>query len=349
MIKYFCTFILIFVALSANAQVLVDHTDMPVSGDIIYFRSTNNLNGLNYQLTDTAYIWDFSSLSSTTNAIDTFVSVGSTNMVYLAVFSQATSAQPIVMQTIPMITITEGYNFYKNSTLMYSILGMAAKVNGFPVPLKFDFPDVLYNFPVTYGAMDTSDSEAHTNIPTIGYLGHVVHRENLVDGWGTLYLPADTFEVIRVKSKVSYYDTIFYDSIGFGGGFTRNVTEYKWLTDGFHGPVLQITKQGGGGNNITVKYYNHIPTDVSVNPAEASNPISIYPNPATNLLTIKIPSANEDITLIVTDISGREIINQQYRDNISEIKLPVEQLQKGLYFIGITTVSAKYSGKFIKE
>ncbi len=345
MIKYFCASILIFVALSVNSQVIVDHTDMPVSGDIIYFRSANNLNGINYQLTDTAYTWDFSSLSSTTLAVDTFVSVNSTGMVYSAVFFQATSAQPIAMQTIPMISITEGYNFFKNTTSMYSILGLGAKVNGFPVPLKFDNQDVLYNFPVTYGAMDTSDSEAHTNIPGIGYLGHVVHRENVVDGWGTLYLPADTFEVIRVKSKVSYYDTIFYDSIGFGGGFTRNVTEYKWLTDGFHGPVLQITKQGGGGNNITVKYYNHIPTDLSVGSINQGS-LKVFPNPASDFIAIEIPGPVDEAILTVTDITGRVLTKTMIQQQ--QIVLPVSQWQKGIYFVQISDSRETYCGKFIK-
>ena len=354
MIKYCFASILLFLALSSNAQVIIDSTSMPVPGDTIKYRSTSNLTGINYQQTDTAFIWDFSALLSDEEVADTFVTVNSTNLAYAAVFNsfldpenKATVAQPVILtQTIPMISITEVFNFYKDSYNRFSMLGFGAKVESVPIPMKFNNPDVLYNFPVTYGSRDTSDSEVHTNIPSIGYYGHSVHRENYVDGWGTLYLPADTFEVIRVKSKVTYFDTIYYDSIGMGGGFNRNETEYKWLADGFHGPVLQITKSGQ--NNVKAKYFNHIPIDLSVKPVESLNPVEIYPNPAINIITIKIPSDNNDITLTVTDISGREIISKQYWQNISEIKLSVEQLQKGLYFIGLTTASAKYSGKFIK-
>ena len=350
---FYTTLILILVALCANAQVVIDSSQMPVPGDTIRFSTTNNLSGLNYTNTDTAYIWDFSSLSPSEEVLDTFVSVNATNLAYMAVYanpfdqdSKATVAQPQEMQTIPMIEISEGYNFYKNSSSRFAMLGLGAKINSVPLPLKFDNPDVWYNFPVAYGARDTSDSEFHADIPSLGYYGQQRHRVNFVDGWGTLYLPADTFSVIRVKSMVTYYDSIYYDSIGFGLGFNRNVTEYKWLAEGYHEPVLQINKQGQ--NNVSAKFIYHEPAGLSVKPLESPSPISMYPNPATNLLTIDLTAINESITLIVTDVSGRELINNQYPAGNDKIELPLEQLPRGMYLVGIKTASAIYREKLLK-
>ncbi len=349
--KILYSVILLFFAMNLKSQVVVDSTDMAVPGDILKFRTANNLSGLNYQQTDTAFVWDFSSLSATSETIDTFVNVNSTNLAYLAVYAnpldqtnKATVAQPMKMQAIPMISITESFNFYKNNYYRFTMLGMGTKVNNIPVPLKFDHPDVLYHFPVTFGTQDTSDSEVHANIPGLGYYGHTVHRENHVDGWGTLYLPADTFEVIRVKSKVIYYDTIYYDSIGFGGGSTRNVTEYKWLTDGFHEPVLQITKSGQ--NNISAKYFNHIPIDLSVESIDRIRLLDIYPNPAIDFITIEFPNPSDVICMTVTDITGRVLA----KNNIQQqrIVLPLNQWQKGVYFVQVSDARNTYCGKFIK-
>ena len=349
--KIYYSLIFLFFAMNSKSQVLVDSTDMAVPGDILKFRTVNNLSGFNYLQTDTAFVWDFSSLSATSETIDTFVSINSTNLAYLAVYAnpldqtnKATVAQPMKMQAIPMISITESYNFYKNKYSRFAMLGMGTKVNNIPVPLKFDHPDVLYYFPLTYGAKDTSDSEVHANIPGLGYYGHTVHRENHVDGWGTLYLPADTFEVIRVKSKVTYYDTIYYDSIGFGGGTTRNITEYKWLTDGFHEPVLQITRSGQ--NNVSAKYFNHIPIDLSVESLDRIRLLEIYPNPAIDFITIEFPNATDVICLTVTDITGRMLINSSLQQQ--RIVLPVNQWQKGVYLVQVSDTRKTCWGKFIK-
>jgi hypothetical protein len=354
---FYTSIVLIFATLALNAQVVIDSSHMPIPGDTIRFSTTNNLNGLNYTNTDTAYIWDFSSISSTEDVMDTFVSVNSTNMAYMAVYAnpfdqdnKATVAQPQKMQAIPMVQITESFNFYKNSSSRFVMQGLGAKINGVPLPFIFDKPDVWYNFPVTYGTRDTSDSEFHADIPSLGYFGQQRHRVNLVDGWGTLYLPSDTFSVIHVKSMVSYYDTIYYDSIGFGLGFNRNVTEYKWLAEGFHEPVLQIDKQGQ--NNVSVKYLYTAPSGLAVKPIETTDPIRTYPNPVTDLLTIDLSTINESVTLTISDISGREIINKKIAVtdmlNSSQIELPVGKLPGGLYFIGIKTTTSNCRGKFLK-
>ena len=350
--KKIYSIILLFFALYSQSQVVVDSTDMAVPGDILKFRTVNNLSGFNYQQTDTAYTWDFSALAGTSETIDTFISVNATNIAYVAVYAnpldqanKATVAQPVKMQTIPMVSITESFNFYKNNFSRFSMLGMGTKVNNIPVPLKFDHPDVLYYFPLTYGAKDTSDSEVHANIPGLGYYGHTVHRENFVDGWGTLYLPADTFEVIRVKSKVIYYDTIYYDSIGFGGGTTRNVTEYKWLADGFHEPVLQITKSGQ--NNVSAKYFNHIPVDLAVETIDNIGKLDIYPNPASDFITLEIPVTMDEICLTISDITGRQITKRSFLRQ-QRIELPVGQLQKGIYLVRLSDDKQIFSGKFIK-
>lgn len=345
----------LLLSFSSYAQIVIDSTDMPDPGDTITRRFTYDLNSLNYQQTDTACTWDFSSLSSDYLVSDSFVTVGSTDFAYEVMFNnflypqnRATVALPQESQNIPFIDIeiTERYNFYKNTHTRFTMLGIGAKINDIPMPLKYSNPEVLYKFPITYNNRDTSDSEYHANIPGMGYYGQKIHRENHVDGWGTLFLPADTFEVIRVKSKVIYSDTIYSDSLGFGYEFDRTETEYKWFAKGFHGPVLQITKQEYG--LASAKFYYNPPPDLSIKQTETEEIIKINPNPANDFIHIYFPNSPDDFSIIITDITGREKVCYDYQQNQQNLNISVAKLTKGLYFLSIVTPDIKLTKKFIK-
>ena len=351
--KFISFLTILFFAISVNAQIIIESEDMPVPDDTFSYRSIINLHGVNYTQTDTAFTWNFYTLPTGTAAQDTFVSVLSTPLTYNVAFSnpfdqehKATVAIKQDMPNIYVITITDSYSFLKNSNTQFSMVGTGAKINDIALPMKYDNPDVWYHFPITYGTTDSSDSEFHANIPTLGYYGEQKHRVNKVDGWGTLILPTDTFNVIRVKSVVYYSDTIYLDTIGMGFRTSRTETEYKWLANGFPEPVLQITKRSQ--NNASAKYYYHIPADLSVNTTEKNRTLEIYPNPVSENLLINIPEISEDFILTVTDISGRTILQEKHQKGTPVINLNVDNIQKGLYFVRIKLSINYFTGKFIK-
>ncbi len=70
--------------------------------------------------------------------------------------------------------------------------------------------------------------------------------------------------------------------------------------------------------------------------------ISIYPNPATDLLFI---NHSGSVSIIITDINGKIVMNKFVRDNI----LNVSKLSSGIYVIKIITPEKIYTRKFIKE
>ncbi len=350
--RSFLWFVSLFLISSLHAQVVIDNSSMPVPGDTIRRHTTNTVNSIDYTLTGSSYTWDFSSLHSPNSTIDTFVNVLSTPILYNVAFSNpfdqehlATVAFKQTMQNIPMLQISDGYSFMKNSSSQYAQVGVGVKISGVAVPMKFDNPEILYHFPVTFGARDSSDSEYHASITGFGYYGESRHRVNFVDGWGTLYLPGDTFDVVRVKSVVKYTDSLFLDTIGFGFNFPRTETEYKWLTPGHHEPVLLITKQN---NFITVKYYTILPFDFGIEANNGNQGIQIYPNPATDKLTVILPENLSENLLTVTDITGKEVY-QKLCKNTDKTDVPLSDLEKGLYFIRISNSQQSYCRKFIKE
>lgn len=105
-------------------------------------------------------------------------------------------------------------------------------------------------------------------------------------------------------------------------GFTCPVVNY--IYSGVTGPCLST-----GINNISLN----------------ENNLQIYPNPVAKTLQIK-GSENKTIDkVIIIDLLGRIVLEQ--KENTDQIN--VQDLDKGIYQIMITSEGKKYSNKFIKE
>ena len=77
-----------------------------------------------------------------------------------------------------------------------------------------------------------------------------------------------------------------------------------------------------------------------------TNLFGLYPNPAQNSIAVSSP-LNEDLSVVIYDINGREIINKKVRSNQSEID--VSHLNLGVYMMKISGVTATETLKFIKK
>ena len=136
--------IFIFIILSSYAQPVIKKTDMPNVGDTIRINTALNSSGINYTSTDTNYLWDFSSLTSSSQRVDTFMSIASTSPTYQIIFQYLSGCnlagnQPnMVSINTPLIpiTITNVYDFFDNSSASYEEFGFGAKFNGIALPRK---------------------------------------------------------------------------------------------------------------------------------------------------------------------------------------------------------------------
>ena len=235
--------VLLFAAFCSPAQISIQSSDMPQVGDTIRQSSTVELGTINYLEAGAGVNWDFSNLIPFTQKVDTFVSFSSTPWLYqLMFFGSANLAQPLLeFDQFPGFEVSDAYNYYNNTNSSYSLAGNAATLNGIPLPNKFNNPDKIYHFPLAYGNADSSYSTYSFDVPGIGYLGGWKNRVNHADGWGTLSTPYGTFDVLRVKSDIVQYDSMYLDSLGFGFPTVREFTEYKWLGSGMGLPLVTVT------------------------------------------------------------------------------------------------------------
>ncbi len=79
-----------------------------------------------------------------------------------------------------------------------------------------------------------------------------------------------------------------------------------------------------------------------------SNKVSLYPNPAKNTLTITGLNKVYTATIRITDIHGREILQQKTNNN-SELTLTIRALAQGSYFVLIEQNGKVDKLRFIKE
>lgn len=79
----------------------------------------------------------------------------------------------------------------------------------------------------------------------------------------------------------------------------------------------------------------------------AINDFDISPNPANNNFTINIPSFNENVTVNVYDVLGKEVYNGKLNSMSSTIN--VSQWNSGIYLVRVSTEEATHTKRLVKE
>lgn len=85
-------------------------------------------------------------------------------------------------------------------------------------------------------------------------------------------------------------------------------------------------------------------------PQSTLSAVSIYPNPSHNNLFVNLGGVDDDnITITVTDIAGRENMKKIVDNKKQTINLNVSSLNQGVYFIRIESEDGMVSRKFVKK
>lgn len=339
-------------ATTLSAQITIGPADMPSAGDTVRFVSTDP-SGFDPASTEAGFLWDFGALVPDLEGADTCVSVGSTPLLYQFYFNNpfiypeydadyAVQGQGFDFQG--QLTVSDLYDYYKKDATGFRNVGFGANVNGVPASVRRIPVDWIHRFPMDYGDMDTSYSEFSLAIPTLGSFTEQQTRYNEVDGWGTLYLPADTFEVLRVKSTLERADSIYIEQFGTGFAFAVPETiEYKWIAQGMDQPVLLIVTTAGQVTNARMYYEeDDISTGVST---LAPTGTGVFPNPANEFVTIAVPTAAGVIT--VRDAGGRTVGVQRFSAGGSVARIQTADLAAGVYTASIATASSSRTVRFM--
>jgi len=106
----------------------------------------------------------------------------------------------------------------------------------------------------------------------------------------------------------------------------------------------------------TLRFDNYISRAVATSDLLSTNDIiaanekliSIYPNPANNVLNINAIGSAAITAVQVVDLNGRQVMTTSF-DSISDAQINVSQLTAGMYLINITAGEQTVTKKFLKN
>lgn len=332
-----------------TAQITLGSSDFVHAGDSVRVSySVNGTGNVDQTLTGANYLWDFSSLQPGAQQMLRYAVPTAIPFNFLsdiAVLNPTPDSLPLI-GSVP----TDFTDYFKNSNSSFRQNGLSftyAPLGNFSVPVIFSASDYIYRFPMNHGNMDTSNAHYSFNIPNLLYFGQDIHRENNVDGWGTLITPYGTFQCLRLVSYVQRIDTIGIDSVnGFSNPRPLEI-QYKWLAAGMKIPVLEVDAQVIASTELVtnVIYQDSLRSNVfQVGINEAETPLSftgVYPNPASGQCMVAYQlSEPAAVSIGLYDLSGREVkAPQEYTGNAGNHTetLDLEGLAPGLYQVRIVS------------
>ena len=178
--------------------------------------------------------------------------------------------------------------------------------------------------------------------------------------------------LIEICRKPSYQEFVVdtFDAC-VGSTFTydvqnTNATSYQWLKNnvnvvGQTTGILNLTNlTANDAGNYTCLMTNECGTTTTMvlhltvsclgtnTVASLEKGITLYPNPAKNILNLKLPE-NIDVNVTSVSIANSlgQIVLKQKTENTTTID--VSNLQKGIYIVSLTTNYGSWNGKFVKD
>jgi hypothetical protein len=102
----------------------------------------------------------------------------------------------------------------------------------------------------------------------------------------------------------------------------------------------------GSGNNVFIDDIN-LGMVVGIEEQVISDGIEIFPNPASDHVIVKCGSLNNSGTILLYDISMRLL--KETRSEGSEVKIDVQHLPAGIYFLKAQTIKGNKTFRLIKQ
>ncbi|MEY3398865.1 MAG: hypothetical protein RL220_1459 [Bacteroidota bacterium] len=262
--KYLYSFLFVCVLQTGYiAQITIQSAHLPDAGDVLVQENCLLTADFDPNETGANYTWSYGENELTllgTEISFNCINVSETPIVYQFLFNNPWDPEHnsdfgygIESFDVFGFTFEDVYQYIQNTDDRYAMVGIGATINSIPLPSQADPVDVIYELPLQFGDNSESDSEIFFEIPELATYQLVQNRVNDVDGWGTLNLFGTDYDVLRVKSVINATDSIYINTLGFGQSIDRpESVEYKWLSQEFKFPVLQITTTAGIVTSVLV-------------------------------------------------------------------------------------------------
>jgi hypothetical protein len=306
--------LLLSVASSGTAQFVITSEDLPQGGTTYDLSRGTTFSLGELDVTGEEVTWDFSGIIELDEAQQTPSDIGDASFTALLVFNSSFNPDYVsdyfVSVDVPDVGIDlglpfDGFNqFFATSGEFYGVTGMGISSGGFDLPLAYSDIEEHFPLPFSYGMTYEGTSAFGLDIPDTFAFSEDQSRSAEADGYGTLVLPDDTFEVLRVRTELTAANTISTELTG-EIEFDREEVIYEWWAEGMGYPVLSITTAFGLPVNVT--YYSESDNPDGISELVVNAPSMVYPTPATRGAEIHLEGVSSNDLVQLFDATGREL------------------------------------------
>lgn len=218
----------------------------------------------------------------------------------------------------------------------------------------YEEPEVVFELPLEYGN-EFSNTSIDTFTFFLGFDGidsvksiYTTSDLNEVDGWGTLTIAGDSYNVLMIKVTYSFLTTTYHY---IDGSWVFQSTEeeepelnYLFISPDFGGFVASAGSydDGKGGIGTYISYL--IESEITTSTTSPENQVlKLFPNPSANQALLSGLQAKDLIQ--VYDLSGRLVKADQANSNSYLIN--TSDLSNGIYTVRVKHENTLSSVKLI--
>ena len=192
------------------------------------------------------------------------------------------------------------------------------------------------------GGISVLKSGGPLPVSLLEFTGKIINKKVELNWTTSSESNNDRFDVLRSADGINFK---ILGSVK-GKGTTASKSSYSFIDPSPFPGIINFYRL----NQVGFDGQSSLSPIVSLKIEETSSLISIFPNPANDVLNVKIANNNQPVTLRIFGANGQMHFNQKYAQPLSLIRLSVKRLPAGSYHLVIEKSSGeKKTLTFIKE
>lgn len=295
-----------------------------------------------FQNCDATNLWDGTNGINQTWNFSNLLPIPADTITLRIVHTSSTPFDSLYAGTAMVEYYSDGRYYFFNKTATDNYYTGMVDVNN-NITMFYDNTNRIAHRPLNQITNITDNYNEHFTYQTYNLVGSGTTTITGM-GYGTLILPNDTFyNVLKVKTTQIQVDTI----IQFSNIATNTFVTWAWYDTVHKAPLFRIDSLDNPVSTDKYASYYLSEWTVGVNDVvQGQNDFSIYPNPASHNLTLH--PLKPGIISIINPL-GQTVFQEKIDEGVISKTINIECLNKGIYFLKLTTESEQYSQKLLVE